>query len=88
MISIETKYIGASDRRLARIAATTGTGFRLVQTIDYSLGDVQRHLKVAQALIRKHINYAPDSETMVYGGTKNGFVFCFPTSTITLKETP
>ena len=83
MIAIETKYIGASNTRPARIVATTCTGHRLVQTIDYSLDGAERHFRAAQALIRKHLECAPDCETMVYGGTKDGYVFCFSTSTIT-----
>lgn len=86
MLAIMTAVIPASNTRPARIKAYTCNGHRLVASRDDSLGDVQQHLAVAQRLIREQLRHAPDSSTMTYGGMEKGYVFCFPVSTITLKD--
>lgn len=84
MLAIITEYVPATDTRSARIKAYTSNGHKLFASIDHELGDVERHFVVAQRLVREQLRYAPDVDTMVYGGTPKGYVFCFPNSTVTL----
>jgi hypothetical protein len=84
MLAITTVYVPATNTRNARIVASTCNGHKVSQPVDYALGDIERHFAVAQALVRTQLNHAPNPETMVYGGTVKGYVFCFPASTITL----
>ena len=84
MLAITTVYVPATNTRNARIVASTCNGHKLSHPVDYELGDIERHFAVAQALVRTQLNHAPNPETMVYGGTVKGYVFCFPDSTITL----
>ena len=84
MLAITTVYVPATNTRNARIVASTCNGHKLSQPVDYALSDAERHFVVAQALVRTQLNHAPNPETMVYGGTAKGYVFCFPASTITL----
>lgn len=85
MLAIMTAIIPASNTRPTRIKAYTCNGHRLVASRDDSLGDVERHLAVAQRLIREQLRHAPDASTMVYGGTEKGYVFCWPQSTVTVE---
>ena len=84
MLAITTVYVPATNTRSARIVASTCNGHKVSKPVDYDLGDAERHFAVAQALVRTQLDYAPNPETMVYGGTVTGYVFCFPDSTITL----
>jgi hypothetical protein len=86
MIGIQTKTIPATNSRPRRIVAFTCNGHRIVKPHDYELDDVQAHFAVAQALIAKQFRDAPDASTMVYGGTAEGYFFCWPQSTITTPE--
>lgn len=87
MIAVSTAFVPATEKRQARIKAWTCNGHRLIANLEYDLGDVQRHLVVAQRLIREQMRHTPDSSTMVYGGTEKGYVFCWPQSTISLEKT-
>jgi hypothetical protein len=82
MIGIQTKSIPASNTRPRRIVAFTCNGHRIVRTHDNALDEVQAHFAVAQALIASQFRDAPDASTMVYGGTQEGYFFCWPQSTI------
>ena len=86
MIAIQTKFIPATNTRAAKIKAYTCNGHKAVVSIDYALDDVQRHAKAVSALIEKEMLYVPDFSTMVYGGTKEGYVFCFTQSTVTMPS--
>ena len=85
MLAIITEFVPATNTKPARIKAFTCNGHRLIGSRDDSLGDVEQHLAVAQQLIRAQLKYTPDCETMVYGGSPKGFVFCWPQSTVTLR---
>lgn len=89
MQAIHTKYIPATDTRGARIKAYNESNPRgLLVSIDYSLGDVERHFKAAQMFIDNKLSYAPLHKTMAYGGSADGkgYVFCFLDSTVTLED--
>jgi hypothetical protein len=87
MIAIHTKYIPATDYRSAKIKAYNGK-LSVMVSIDYSLGDVDRHYFAARQYIAKHIQYAPLHDHMVYGDSVDGkgYCFCFPCSTIGTVE--
>lgn len=84
MLAIITEFVPATERKPARIKAFTCNGHKLIGSIDYDLGDMERHFAVAQKLIRAQLRDTPDPETMVYGGAPKGYVFCWPQSTVTL----
>ena len=80
-MAIETKYLGATNYRGARIKATAMDTFsdekRLSVTIPYpyemSLGEPM-HRKAAEQLMPKLVN-DPDGVSMVAGATDRGYVF-------------
>lgn len=80
MIAIETKFIGATNYRPARIVATTANGQRLVMLVS-AAEDAEGnnshgepiHRVVAQALADQ-MNWPG---TLHGGGTKRGYVFVF-----------
>lgn len=82
MIGIETKVIPATNTRPRRICAFTCNGHRLITSYDHGDSDVDAHFKAAQALIQAQFKDSPDASTMTYGGTKLGYFFCWPQSTI------
>ena len=85
MQAIHTKHIPATNTREAKIKAYTSNVPRGVMvSIDYSLGDVERHFVAAQQFISKHMEYVPDNSVMTYGGSADGkgYCFCFVQSTI------
>lgn len=86
MIGIETKTLPATNTRPRRICAFTCNGHRLITPYDHGDSDVDAHFKAAQALIRAQFKHAPDASTMTYGGTRTGYFFCWPQSTITNQE--
>ena len=82
MIGIETKVIPASNTRPRRICAFSCNGHRIVRAYDSDTqSDVLAHFAVAQALIAEQFN-GPVPATMTYGGTKLGYFFCWPQSTV------
>jgi hypothetical protein len=70
MIAIQTKYIGPSNTRGARIVASTSNGHRLSVPYDHA---GEPHRKAAIALARK----MSWTGTLAEGGTKQGQVFVF-----------
>ena len=84
MLAIITEYVPATNTRSARIKAYTCNGQKLFASIDHELGDVERHFAVAQRLVREQLRHAPNVDTMIYGDTPKGYVFCFPASIVTL----
>lgn len=89
MIAIHTKFVPATNTRGARIKAYTNNGHKPVSiSVDYDLGDVERHAKAARVLMDREFKYAPDYSTMAYGQSADGkgYVFCFVQSTITMPE--
>lgn len=86
MIAIHTKYIPATDTKGARIKAYSCNGHKATVSIDYSMGDVERHAVAVKKLIDTQMEYAPDHSVMTYGGSADGkgYTFCFVQSTINL----
>jgi hypothetical protein len=82
MIGIETKYLPATNTKPRRVCAFTCNGHRHVMPYDDSGTDVQAHFKAAQALISAQLVDPLPHETMTYGGTREGYFFCWQQSTI------
>jgi hypothetical protein len=80
-IAIQTKTLYATNHKGTRIVAFTCNGHRITRPFDDRLDDVQAHLSVAVALIIDQFSNPPPA-TMVYGGTQDGYVFCWPHSSI------
>lgn len=81
MIAIQTKYLGPTDTKGARIKAFTCNGHSATIDYDYALNDEKLHFEAVKALVAKN-KLRWNISKMTYGGTKNGFVFTFPQSTI------
>ena len=81
MLAIHTEFVPSTNTRAARIKAFTCNGHKVFETIDYDLGDVERHFKAAQKLVKEQLSNC-NADVMVYGGSAKGYVFCFPDSTI------
>lgn len=81
MIAIQTKYISPTNSRGARIKAWTATGFKVVIAYPYSSGYEAPHFEAVKELVKKN-NLDWDLSGMTYGGTENGYVFCFPHSVV------
>jgi hypothetical protein len=73
MIAIETRFLGPTDTKGARILATTCNGQRLTLPYDYT-GD--EHRKAAEALATKY-GWLRDGMRLVGGGTKAGYCWVF-----------
>ncbi len=72
-VAIETKYLGPTNTRSARVKAIAQTGNQITLTWDSSLTAYQNHAAAAMALCEKL-----DWEgSLVSGGTKTGEVFVF-----------
>jgi hypothetical protein len=82
MIGIETKILPATGTLPKRIRAFTCNGHSLIVPYDDSIDTVRAHFKAAQALIRAQFTYSEPPATMTYGGTRFGYFFCWPQSTI------
>lgn len=80
-IAIQTKTLCATNHKGKRIVAFTCNGHRITRPFDDSLDDVHAHLSVAIALIVDQFTN-PLPAIMVYGGTSEGYVFCWPHSSI------
>ena len=81
MVSIETKYIGPTNARGSRIKAFTCTGFTAVIPYPYEKSHELCHFEAVKALVKKH-GLDWDLSEMRYGGTKDGYVFCFAHSVV------
>lgn len=77
MQAIHTKYIGPSNTRGARVKAYTSDGRSVTIGYDHALNTEQAHFKAAQAFADKHLQYAPDTTRMAYGGSADGKGYCF-----------
>ena len=85
MIAIETKYLPATNNNGSRIKAFIhSNGFNVTVPYDYSLSHEKVYFKAVKALIHKYNLNENDwnISKMVFGGVKNGYVFCFPDSII------
>ena len=85
MIAIETKYLSATDYKPTRIKAFTCNGHSCTIPFDYGLSHEKLHFKAVQAMVKKY-DLDWNISTMNYGGVKGGYVFTFPSSTVTTKD--
>lgn len=79
MVSIETKFIGPSNTRGSRIAASTCNGQRIVVSCDDALNHDENHMATAM-ILRDRMHWKGE---LVQGATKAGYVHVFvdgPTS--------
>lgn len=75
-LGIETKYLPVTDKRGARIKAFTSTGQSVIIPFDSSLNTLDAHFAAVIAL-KKKLKTDWNIERMSFGGTKQGFFFCF-----------
>jgi hypothetical protein len=81
MIAIQTKYLGPTNTRGARIKAWTDSGFSASISYPHEFSHELCHFQAVKALIAKHkLDWNLDE--MRYGGTDNGYVFCFAHSIV------
>lgn len=73
--SIETRYLGPTNHRGARIVATTASGHRLIHDWNYSLGIEANHYEAAKGL-QDMVQWEP---IKAGGSTKAGFVWLLST---------
>ena len=85
MIAIQTKYLSATNCKGSRIKAFTSNGHSCTIPYDYGLSNEKVHFKAVQAMVKKH-GLALNISTMNYGGVKGGYVFTFPSSTVTTNN--
>ena len=80
MIAIQTKYLGPTNTKGARIKAFTG---KLSVTIpsNYKKDGALLHFEAVKALKEKY-SLDWDLSEMTYGGLKEGYAFTFPHSTV------
>jgi len=81
MIAIETKYLSPTNTRGSKIKAFTCNGHSVTVSYDHALSNEAVHFEAVKELVKKY-SLDWDISSMVYGGTKDGYVFCFPQSTI------
>tara|TARA_R100001015_G_C4593346_1_gene148688 strand:+ start:261 stop:509 length:249 start_codon:yes stop_codon:yes gene_type:complete len=81
MIAIQTKYLGPTNTKGARIKAFTCNGHSVTIDYDYALSDELIHFEAVKAPKEKYSLDWNISE-MTYGGLKEGYAFTFPHSTI------
>lgn len=83
MIAIQTKYLGPTNSRGARIIASA-KGFKVSIPYPYELDGVASHFKAVKALIDKN-KLDWDLTNMRFGDIdNNGLVFCFDASKVDL----
>mgnify|MGYP005827690451 FL=1 len=80
-IAIQTKYLGPTDHRGARIKATAmdsfSDGVKKSVTIPYDYGiptAEQRHRQAAELLLPQVVNYVEDVE-LIEGGWERGYIY-------------
>jgi hypothetical protein len=76
MIAIQTKYLPCTNTLGSRIKAWTSSGFTATISYPHELSHELCHFQAVKALVAKHeLNW--DLVDMRFGGTENGYVFCF-----------
>jgi hypothetical protein len=86
MKCIQTKYLGPTEFFGSRIKSwVEGTDFKITIDYQYDMQIVDLHFLAAQELVKKY-NLDWNISTMVVGFMSEGYVFCFPDSTITVKN--
>jgi len=83
MIAIQTKYIPASNTKGSRIKAWTDgfSGHSVTISYPHEYSHEQCHFQAVKALVKKH-KLGWDLSDMRYGGTEDGYVFCFAHSIV------
>jgi hypothetical protein len=81
MIAIQTKYISASNTKGSRIKAWTCNGHSVTIPLPHEYSHEQCHFQAVKALAAK-CKVEWDLSDMRYGGTDNGYVFCFAHSIV------
>lgn len=81
MIAIQTKYIKPSNTRGSRIKAFTSNGHSATISYPHEYSHEMCHFQAVKALVKKH-NLNWNLDNMRYGGTENGYVFCFEHSIV------
>ena len=92
MKAIETKYLPATNFKGSRIKASTEGGNSLTIGFPHELSGVNCHamaaFKLCDAMGWNHDDkdHPLSSESLTWGGTKAGYVFCFSTSQVTRDD--
>lgn len=81
MIAIQTKYCGPTNTRGSRIKAWTCNGHKVYVPYQHELSGEALYFQAAKALIEKY-KLDWDTSNICYGGTENGYVFCFGESVV------
>jgi hypothetical protein len=81
MIAIETKYLAPTNSRGSKIKAFTCNGHSVSVPYSHELSHEKLHFEAVKALVKKY-NLNWNLDNMRYGGTKNGYVFCFDHSIV------
>jgi hypothetical protein len=85
MIAIQTKYIGATNTRGSRIKAWTPKMGNVTRSVSipypHQLSHELVHFEAVKALVQK-FKMEVDITNMRYGGTDDGYVFCFADSIV------
>ena len=81
MIAIQTKYIGPTHTKGSRIKAWTANGHSVTISASLEYCNEKRYFQAVKALVAKY-KLDWDLSDMRYGGTEDGYVFCFAHSTV------
>lgn len=81
MIAIQTKYIRPTNSRGSRIKAWTSNGHSVTISYPHEYSHETCHFQAVKALVEKH-KADWDLTDMRYGGTEDGYVFCFAHSIV------
>jgi hypothetical protein len=77
MISIQTKFLPTTSCKGSRIKAFTCNGHSVTIPYPHELSGHVCHFQAVKALVKKCGVEWWNLEKMRYGGTKQGYVFCF-----------
>lgn len=83
MIAILTKYLGPTNYRGARIKAYSKNRSVTIP-YDHALSDEMIHFEAVKAFAEKHLSGldADSMKDMRFGGTEEGYAFCFAGSIV------
>jgi len=81
MIAIQTKYLPATNSKGSRIKAWTPNKQSVTIPYSYDMTDDYLHFEAVKALVKKY-KLDWDLTDMRFGGTRDGYVFCFARSIV------
>lgn len=81
MLAIQTKYLPTTHTKGSRIKAFTSNGHSVTIPYPHEFSHEVCHFQAVKALAKK-CKAEWDLEDMRYGGTKDGYVFCFAGSIV------